>query len=272
MKEQRFRDRTEAGQRLATQLAAYAHRPDVLVLALPRGGVPVAFEVARALHAPLDVLIVGKLGLPGEEELAMGAIASGGVCVLNDDVVQRLGIPEEVIHTVAVHEQHELERRERLYRGDRPVYEVRGRTIILVDDGIATGATMRAAIATLRHLHPARIVMAVPVAASSTCEAFAAQVDEFVCVIRPEAFFAVGFWYENFSQTTDEQVRDLLEQATQELVATPQQPHRTSRAKDYEHRARATPPVRHRSRSIGQSSRSSQDGKQQQHQAPQEVG
>jgi putative phosphoribosyl transferase len=191
------------------------------VLALPRGGVPVAFEVASALHAPLDVLIVRKLGIPGEEELAMGAIASGGVCVLNDDVVQRLGIPEEVIHTVAVQEQHELERRERLYRGDRPAYEVRGRTIILVDDGIAAGATMRAAIAAVRQLDPARIVMAVPVAASATCEEFAAQVNELVCVSRPEVFFAVGFWYEHFSQTTDEQVRDLLEQATHEQIVTP---------------------------------------------------
>ena len=224
MQEQRFRDRREAGRLLATQLAAYAHRPDVLVLALPRGGVPVAFEVARALHAPLDVLIVRKLGIPGEEELAMGAIASGGVCVFNDDVVQRLGIPEEVIHTVAVHEQHELERRERLYRGDRPAYEVRGRTIILVDDGIATGATMRAAIAAVRKRHPPRIVMAVPVAASSTCMEFAAQVDELVCISRPEAFFAVGFWYEDFSPTTDEQVRDLLEQAMHEQSVTPQKP------------------------------------------------
>lgn len=220
MEEQRFRDRTAAGRLLATQLAAYAHRPDVLVLALPRGGVPVAFEVARALHAPLDVIIVRKLGISGEEELAMGAIASGGVCVLNDDVVQRLGIPEEVIHKVAVHEQHELERRERLYRGDRPAYDVHGRTVILVDDGIATAATMRTAVAAVRQLHPVRLIIAVPVAASATCEELAAQVDELVCLSRPEAFLAVGFWYEHFSQTTDEQVRDLLQQAVHEQVAT----------------------------------------------------
>jgi putative phosphoribosyl transferase len=147
VKVQRFRDRTQAGQLLATKLTAYANRPDVLVLALPRGGVPVAFEVARALHAPLDVIIVRKLGIPGEEELAMGAIASGGVRVLNDDVVQVLAIPEEVINKVAAREQHEVERRERLYRGDRPAHEVRGRTVILVDDGIATGGAMRAAVA-----------------------------------------------------------------------------------------------------------------------------
>jgi putative phosphoribosyl transferase len=272
MKEQRFRDRTQAGQLLATKLAAYANQPDVLVLALPRGGIPVAFEVARALRVPLDVLIVRKLGVPGEEELAMGAIASGGVRVLNDDVVQGLAIPQEVINKVVAHEQHELERRERLYRGDRPAYDVHGRTVILVDDGIASGATMRAAVAALRQLQPARIVMAVPVAASATCEEFAAQVDELVCVSRPEAFFAVGFWYEHFSQTTDEQVRTLLEQAAYERVATPQKQYRTLRAKEYEHRARATPPAQHRSRRIDQSSRSSRDGKQQQHHAPQEVG
>lgn len=213
MEEQRFRDRPEAGQLLATKLAAYADRPDVLVLALPRGGVPVAFEVARALHAPLDVIIVRKLGVPGQAELAMGAIASGGVCVLNDDVVQMLGIPEKLIHEVATHEQQEVKRRERLYRGDRPASEVRGRTVILVDDGMATGATMRAAVAALKQQQPARIIIAVPVAASATCEEFAAEVDELVCIMRPEDFFAVGFWYENFAQTTDEQVCDLLEQA-----------------------------------------------------------
>jgi len=193
VKEQRFRDRTQAGQLLATKLTAYANCPDVLVLALPRGGVPVAFEVARALHAPLDVLIVRKLGVPGQEELAMGAIASGGVRVLNDDVVQVLALPEAVITTVAARAQHELERRERLYRGDRPASDVRGRSIILVDDGMATGATMRAAVAAVRQHQPARIVIAVPAAAASTCEEFAAEGDEVVCVSRPEAFFAVGF-------------------------------------------------------------------------------
>jgi putative phosphoribosyl transferase len=216
MKGQRFHDRTEAGQLLATKLAAYADRTDVLVLALPRGGVPVAFEVARALHAPLDVMIVRKLGVPGEEELAMGAIASGGVRVLNDDVVQMLAIPEEVVNTVAAHAQHELERREHLYRGDRPAYDIHDRIVILVDDGIATGATMRAAASAVRHQHPARTIIAVPVAASATCEEFAAELDELLCVNRPEAFFAVGFWYEHFSQTSDEEVRRLLEQARHE--------------------------------------------------------
>ena len=223
MKGQRFRDRTQAGQLLATKLTAYANRPDVLVLALPRGGVPVAFEVARALHAPLDVLIVRKLGVPGQEELAMGAIASGGVRVLNDDVVQVLALPEEVIKTVAAREQHEVERRARLYRGERPASDVRGRSVILVDDGMATGATMRAAVAAVRQQQPARIVIAVPAAASATCEECAAEADEVVCVSRPEVFFAVGFWYERFSQTTDEEVRDLLQQAAHEPSLAPPQ-------------------------------------------------
>jgi putative phosphoribosyl transferase len=222
MKGQRFLDRAEAGQLLATKLAAYANRPDVLVLALPRGGVPVAFEVAGVLHAPLDVIIVRKLGVPGEEELAMGAIASGGVRVLNDDVVQMLAIPEEVVNKVAAHEQHEVERREHLYRGDRPASDIHDRIVILVDDGIATGATMRAAVAAVRQQQPARIVIAVPVAAAATCEEFAAVVDELVCILRPENFFAVGIWYESFSQTTDEEVRDLLQQARHEQLATTQ--------------------------------------------------
>ncbi|TMC23352.1 MAG: phosphoribosyltransferase [Chloroflexi bacterium] len=213
MQRQQFRDRTEAGQVLAARLTAYSHRPDVLVLALPRGGVPVAFEVARALHAPLDVLVVRKLGVPGYEELAMGAIASGGVRVLNDDVVRMLGISEAVINRVVADAQSELERRERLYRGERRAAEVQGRTVVLVDDGIATGATTRAAIAVIRHQQPARIVLAVPVAASVTCEEFETLVDELVCVIRPEVFYAVGFWYEHFEQTTDEQVCDVLAQA-----------------------------------------------------------
>ncbi|HET7637738.1 MAG TPA: phosphoribosyltransferase family protein, partial [Ktedonobacteraceae bacterium] len=178
MEKEQFRDRTEAGQLLASKLTAYIDHPDVLVLALPRGGVPVAFEVARALHAPLDVLVVRKLGVPGYEELAMGAIASGGIRVLNDDVVRMLGISEAMINKEAAQEQHEVERRESLYRGDRPASEIHGRTIILVDDGIATGATMRAAVAAVRQRHPARIIIAVPVAASATCEEFGAQVDK----------------------------------------------------------------------------------------------
>src|SRR3981189_654114 len=175
-----FRDRREAGRQLSQHLAAYANRPDVLVLALPRGGVPVAFEVARALHAPLDVFLVRKLGLPGREELAMGAIASGGVRVLNEDVVRALRIPENVIDAVAAAEQRELERRERLYRGDRPPPAVRGRTVILVDDGLATGSTMRAAVAALRQQGAARIVVAVPIGAPETCAEFEQEADDVI--------------------------------------------------------------------------------------------
>lgn len=240
-----FRDRTEAGKLLATQLNAYANRRDVTVLALPRGGVPVAFEVARALHAPLDVLVVRKLGVPGQEELAMGAIATGGVRILNNDVVQFLDIPDDVINKIAAREQHELERRERLYRGDRPAYDVHSRTVILVDDGIATGATMHAAVAALKQRQPTRIIIAVPTAAPSTCDEFAAEVDELVCVIRPEPFIAVGYWYKEFSQTSDEEVRSLLEQANQGLPATQQKPQKTPGTGTQEKkRARATPPVK----------------------------
>ncbi|HEY7417598.1 MAG TPA: phosphoribosyltransferase [Ktedonobacteraceae bacterium] len=222
MKGQRFRDRTEAGQLLAARLTAYAHRPDVLVLALPRGGVPVAFEVARALQAPLHVMIVRKLGVPGQEELALGAIASGGVRVLNENVVQILHIPEEVINQMAAQERHEVERRERLYRGNSPAREIHGRIIILVDDGIATGATMRAAVAAVKQQQPVRTTIAVPVAAPATCEALRGQVDELVCLSKPEAFFGVGLWYRHFTQTTDEEVRDLLVQAAYERMLTSQ--------------------------------------------------
>jgi putative phosphoribosyl transferase len=209
----RFRDRTEAGRRLAERLTAYADRPDVLVLALPRGGVPVAYEVARALRAPLDVFLVRKLGVPGYEELAMGAVATGGVRVLNDQIVAGLRIPDHVIEAVAVAEQQELARRERLYRGDRPPPDVRHRTVILVDDGLATGATMQAAIKALRALPPARIVVAVPTGSPETCEQLKAQADDVICAITPEPFHAVGLWYEDFTQTTDEEVRDLLARA-----------------------------------------------------------
>jgi putative phosphoribosyl transferase len=208
-----FRDRTDAGQQLATQLTAYANRPDVVVLALPRGGVPVAYEVAQALNAPLDIFLVRKLGLPGQEELAMGAIATGGVTVLNSEVVDMLRIPEQVIEEVAAQEQRELERRERLYRGDRPPPDVRGKTVILVDDGLATGASMSAAAAALRELEPSRIVVAVPTAAPETCDAFRHAVDEIVCAITPDPFYAVGLWYEDFSQTSDDEVRELLARA-----------------------------------------------------------
>jgi putative phosphoribosyl transferase len=208
-----FRDRTDAGRRLTESLGAYADRPDVLVLALPRGGVPVAYEVAERLKAPLDLFLVRKLGVPGHEELAMGAIASGGVRVTNDDVVNYLRIPGEVIDAVAAEEQRELERRERAYRGDRPPPDVRGKTVILVDDGLATGSTMRAAAAALREQGPARIVVAVPVSAPETCEEFRAEVDEIVCAATPQPFRGVGMWYEDFSQTTDEEVRELLARA-----------------------------------------------------------
>jgi putative phosphoribosyl transferase len=209
----RFRDRTDAGQRLAARLARFAGRSDVLVLALPRGGVPVAFEVAKALEAPMDVFVVRKLGLPDHEELAMGAIASGGVAVVNDDVVGPSHIPLKVFQAVAARELQELNRRERAYRGDRPAPDVLNRTVILVDDGIATGSTMRVAVAALRHLKPAQIVVASPTASPFACAQLGREVDDCVCVITPDPYYAVGVWYEDFSQTTDEEVRDLLEQA-----------------------------------------------------------
>lgn len=209
----RFRDRREAGRLLADTLAAYAGRPDVLVLALPRGGVPVASEVARALGVPLDVFLVRKLGVPGQEELALGAVATGGVRVLNRDVVEALRIPSYVIDAVTTQEQQELIRRERLYRGNRPPPDVSGRTVILVDDGLATGATMRAAMAALRQQRPARIVVAVPVAAAETCEELRAGVDDIVCALTPERFRSVGSWYDDFSPTTDEEVHAVLADA-----------------------------------------------------------
>jgi predicted phosphoribosyltransferase len=210
MQPQRFRNRTDAGRQLAEKLAAYANRPDVLVLALPRGGVPVGFEVARELGAPLDVFLVRKLGVPGYEELAMGAVATGGVRVLNDEIVRGLGISEHEIDAAAARELQELARRQRLYRGDRPLPDVAGRTVILVDDGLATGATMRAAIQALRQQQPARIVVAVPTASPDTCEALKAEADDVVCAMTPEPFLAVGHWYEDFTQTTDDEVRELL--------------------------------------------------------------
>lgn len=211
-----YRDRLEAGRILATKLTAYADRKDVVVLALPRGGVPVAFEVAKALQAPLDVFVVRKLGVPGHEELAMGAIATGGMYVVNEHVVRMLAIPDSVIEEVAEREQKELERREQLYRDDLPPPDVRDRTIILVDDGLATGSTMRAAVAALRKQHPAHIVVAVPVAAPVVRDEFKAEVDEIVCASTPEPFFGVGYWYEDFSQTSDEEVHDLLALSEQE--------------------------------------------------------
>jgi putative phosphoribosyl transferase len=216
---QPFRDRTDAGRFLATKLRAYANRPDVLVLALPRGGMPVAFEVAQALDAPLDVFLVRKLGAPGQPELAMGAIATGGVRVLNEALVRALAIDDLALEAVVAEEQAELERRERLYRDDRPAPDVRGHTVILVDDGLATGATMRAAAAALRQQQAARIVVAVPIAPAETCAEFRHEVDEIVCGLTPEPFYAVGLWYEDFSQTTDEEVRELLARAARPQAA-----------------------------------------------------
>jgi putative phosphoribosyl transferase len=214
-----FKDRADAGRKLAQELPGYGGRTDVIVLGLPRGGVPVAFEVAKALKAPLDIFLVRKLGAPGQKELAMGAIAPGGVRVLNHDVVQALNISDEIIETIAAEEQQELERREQAYRGDRPKPDVRGRTVILVDDGLATGASMRAAVIALRGQEPARIIVAVPTAAPETCEALKGEVDEIVCVATPQPFLGIGASYEEFSQMTDEEVRELIEQASSLLPA-----------------------------------------------------
>jgi putative phosphoribosyl transferase len=207
----RFRDRREAGQRLAAKLSTYANRSDVLVIGLPRGGVPVAAEVAKALHAPMDICLVRKLGVPSHKELAMGAIASGGVRVLNYDVLSWLKISSKTIDEVAARELRELQRRDRLYRGDRPSPEVRDRTVILVDDGLATGSTMRAAIGVLKEQHPQRLVVAVPVAAPDICQEMRGIVDEVVCIMTPDPLYAIGFWYENFAQTTDAEVCELLQ-------------------------------------------------------------
>jgi putative phosphoribosyl transferase len=212
-----FRDRQDAGRKLAEALAAYAGRPDVIVLGLPRGGVPVAAEVAKALNAPLDIFLVRKLGVPGHEELAMGAIASGGVRVLNDEVIRMLNVPQPMIDRVAQKEQAEMERRERAFRGDRPRPTLQGRTVILVDDGLATGASMRAAVKGLRAHEPGHIVVAVPTAAPETCAAFEGDVDEVICAVTPRPFFGVGAWYHDFTQTSDEEVRSLLRETKAEL-------------------------------------------------------
>jgi len=207
-----FEDRTQAGRLLAQEMKAYAGRDDVLVLALPRGGVPVAFEIVQAIGAPLDLMIVRKLGTPGQQELAMGAIAAG-VQLLNRDIVDGMGISDATIEAVAKRERKELERRQRAYRGDRPAPEFKSRCVILVDDGLATGATMRTAIKALRERAPARIVVAVPVAPPSTVELLRAEADEVVCLAAPEPFWAIGQWYREFPQVSDEEVKDLLQRA-----------------------------------------------------------
>ena len=212
----RFENRAQAGRVLAGHLQNYVGTPDMLVLGLPRGGLPVAAEVARGLHAPLDVFVVRKLGVPGHEELAMGAVASGGVRVINHDVVDALTISPRTIDIVTSAERQELSRRERLYRGDRPPVWVQGRTIILVDDGLATGATMRAGVEALKAQGPVAVVVAVPVGAGDTCSALGEVADDVVCVMTPHPFQAVGLWYRNFDQTTDDEVRDILRLAAQE--------------------------------------------------------
>lgn len=210
-----FQNRADGGRVLAADLARYEGRADLIVLALPRGGVPIGYEVARALGAPLDVFLVRKLGVPGHEELAMGAIASGGIRVINEDVIRAYNVSDTDIETVTAVEQQELERRERIYRDNRSLPPLHDHTVILVDDGLATGSTMRVAVLALRQESPARIVVAVPVAAAETCDEFRTLVDDVVCTETPSPFYAVGLWYEDFAQTTDEEVHDLLTANTQ---------------------------------------------------------
>lgn len=214
-----FEDRFEAGRVLASKLSEFTGRSDVVVLALPRGGVPVGYEVAQALRAPLDVFVVRKLGTPGQEELAMGALAAGGITVLNREVIQALGISQQTIDAAVVREEPELERRQREYRNGRPAADVRGRTVILVDDGLATGSSMRVAAKALRKEGAARVVVAVPVASKSTCAEFESEVDQVVCAATPDPFWAVGQWYRNFSPTTDAEVRELLARAAAPSVS-----------------------------------------------------
>jgi putative phosphoribosyl transferase len=218
MDARRFKNRMHAGKQLAKPLAAYARHPDAIVLALPRGGVPVGSAVADALEVPLDVMLVRKLGVPWHRELAMGAVASGGQRVLASEVVDMLGIDQETIDTVTQRELLEIERREKLYRSGRPALPLQDRTVILVDDGLATGSTMLAAVQAVRREHPARVIVAVPVAASDTCRKLGAEADGIVCLRTPEPFYAVGLWYEDFMQTTDEEVIQLLDEAGERQV------------------------------------------------------
>ena len=216
-----FRDRSHAGVELAAELRSFAGKPDVVVLGLPRGGVPVAYEVARALHAPLDVFVVRKLGVPGHRELAMGAIASGGVRELNPEIIKSLQISNAIIDAVAAREQEELQRQQRTYRGDAPLPQLSARTVIVVDDGLATGSTMRAAVRAIRQSGPERIVVAVPVGAAETCRSLRNDADEVHCVATPNDFHAVSLWYEEFSQTSDDEVRHLLEAAAANVPSVP---------------------------------------------------
>jgi putative phosphoribosyl transferase len=217
----RFPDRRSAGRLLAGQLDAYVHRSDVVVLGLPRGGVPVAYEVARALDAPLDVFVVRKLGVPIQPELAMGAIASGGVRVLNDDVLMIAGVTPDMVARVVALEERKLAQREHLYRNGRPPLALTGKIVILVDDGLATGSTMRAAVEAVRRLQPARVIVAVPVGARETCQLLARTADDVICLQIPVSFSAVGLWYDDFSQTTDNEVRALVEQASSRTKTGP---------------------------------------------------
>lgn len=218
--EVRFENRAEAGRFLATKLKDYKDRDDLLVLALPRGGVPVGYQVAKELRAPLDVLIVRKLGAPGHEELALGAIASGGIYVLNREIMKSLGLSDQDIRPIADREQLELTRREREYRGDRQTPIVTDKTVILIDDGLATGATMWAAVSALRQRNPREIIVAVPTASPDVCAAFRDIADEVICGITPNPFHAVGLWYQDFDQTTDQEVRHLLSEADHQLAGS----------------------------------------------------
>lgn len=220
----RFENRVEAGRLLAEGLEHYAHQSDVVVLALPRGGVPVGYEVAAKLNAPLEIFVVRKLGVPGHEEFAMGAIASGGLWFVNDEVVKQLGISRQQIKQIVEREERELQRREELYGAEFSRLDVEDLTVILVDDGLATGSTMRAAVAALKQQHPRKIVIGVPVASPSTCEELERRVDDLVCVRKPEFFRAVGEWYEDFSQTTDDEVRELLNRAKERVRPVPMPP------------------------------------------------